>query len=105
VDARHKAGHDELCWRAPVYLLLFESDSQDEVGDIFLKRIKRICPSGKSATARAFPCPAPFAKIFPFAAIPNQIYIDSILSLRGALAIVTNVGAGCGGRGSARAHQ
>jgi hypothetical protein len=43
-----------------------EAAPQDEVGDIFLRRIKLICPSGKSATARVFACPAPFAKIFLF---------------------------------------
>jgi hypothetical protein len=30
VDARHKAGHDELLLKAPFHWLLFESDSQDE---------------------------------------------------------------------------
>jgi REP element-mobilizing transposase RayT len=35
VDARHKAGHDELRHRDRFHWLLFESDSQDEVRDIF----------------------------------------------------------------------
>jgi hypothetical protein len=29
VDARHKAGHDELCGKALFYWLLFESDSEE----------------------------------------------------------------------------
>jgi hypothetical protein len=35
-----------------------------------------ISPSGKSAVAHDFACPAPFAKIFPFAPDPNQ-FTDS----------------------------
>jgi hypothetical protein len=46
------------------------------------------------------PGPVPFAKIFRFAATPNHLYKPAIPSRTGALAIVTNVGAGCGGRGS-----
>ena len=45
-------------------------------------------------------CQAPLLKIFLFPSTPNQLYKCRVLSRRGALAIVTNVGAGCGGRGS-----
>jgi hypothetical protein len=45
--------------------------------------------------------PASPAKIFRFAATPNHPYKSRHpVPPRGALAIVTNVGAGCGGRGS-----
>jgi hypothetical protein len=37
-------------------------------------------------------------KIFRFSIAPNQRHRSRILLRRGALAIVTNVGAGCGGR-------
>ena len=47
--------------------------------------------------------PAPHAKIIRFAATPNHPYNSRHPVLRrGALAIVTNVGTGCGGRGSVR---
>jgi hypothetical protein len=47
------------------------------------------------------PCPALPSKTFPFPASPNQTYIRRRpVPIRGALAIVTNVGMGCGGRGS-----
>jgi hypothetical protein len=46
-------------------------------------------------------CPAPFAKIFRFAFDPTQLLIHLIPSQEGALAIVTDVGAGSGGRGCA----
>jgi hypothetical protein len=47
------------------------------------------------------PCPVPLAKIFRFARRANQTYkLRRPVLQRGALAIVTNVGAGCGGRGS-----
>jgi hypothetical protein len=42
------------------------------------------------------PSPAPFAKIFRFAADPNHFYIPAVPPHRGALAS----GAGCDGRGS-----
>jgi hypothetical protein len=51
-----------------------------------------------------FACPAPLAKIFLFFRNANQAYDLLSRSERGALAIVTNVGAGSGGRGSARAQ-
>ena len=64
---------------------------------------KRLCPptdfclSGKSLKI----CPALPRKIFRFAATPNHPYKSRHpVPVRGALAIVTNVGAGCGGRGS-----
>ena len=38
------------------------------------------------------PCPAPFVKIFRFAADPNQQYIAHRPVPQGALAIVTNAG-------------
>jgi hypothetical protein len=45
------------------------------------------------------PCPDLFAKIFRFAIPPNHFYIPAIPSHReGRFAIVTDVGAGCGGR-------
>jgi hypothetical protein len=45
--------------------------------------------------------PVPRAKINRFALAPNQHYnLRYPGPRRGALAIVTNVGAGCGGRGS-----
>jgi hypothetical protein len=54
-----------------------------------------ICPTGKSATARAFDCPVPFAKIFLFSRTPNQIYIPCHpVPLEGRIAIVTDVGHG-----------
>ena len=38
-------------------------------------------------------CPAPFAKIFPFAADPNQLHIPHrLVPLEGRIAIVTNAG-------------
>jgi len=44
--------------------------------------------------------PVPFAKIFPFPADPNHFYIRSRpVPLEGRIAIVTDVGTGCGGRG------
>src|SRR5438105_5399224 len=49
------------------------------------------------------PCPVSAAKIIRFAANPNHAYNSRHpVPRRGALAIVTNVGAGCGGRGSVR---
>src|SRR5687767_5569034 len=61
-------------------------------------------PTGKSVRQPRFPrqviyfC---FSEIFHFTPAPNQIYIHRCpVPFRGALAIVTNVGAGCGGRGS-----
>jgi len=44
------------------------------------------------------PCPAPFAKIFPFAITPNQIYILCRLIPRGAYRDRHGRGMGCGGR-------
>jgi hypothetical protein len=47
--------------------------------------------------------PVPFEKIFRFRRRANHRYrLAHPVPLRGALAIVTNVGAGCGGRGSVR---
>jgi hypothetical protein len=54
----------------------------------FLKRIKLIWPV-QSDLRKYFPSPVTQIKSISLA----------VLSLRGALAIVTNVGAGCGGRG------
>jgi hypothetical protein len=52
------------------------------------------------------PCPVSDAKIFRFAADPNHPYNSRHPVLRrGALAIVTNVGTGCGGRGSVGAKD
>src|ERR1700738_4065612 len=64
-----------------------------------LNRIKVICPTGKSANS----CPVPSQKIFRFAIDPTRIYILAILAhSEGRFANVTDVGAGCGGRGGAR---
>jgi hypothetical protein len=50
--------------------------------------------------------PASVAKIIRFAATPNHPYnARHPVPRRGALAIVTNVGAGCGGRGSVRRER
>jgi hypothetical protein len=51
------------------------------------------------------PCPVLWAKIFLFFRSGKSGYDLPSRSERGALAIVTNVGAGSGGRGSARAHE
>jgi hypothetical protein len=52
------------------------------------------------------PCPASAAKIFRFVTDPNHPYNSCHPVLRrGALAIVTNVGTGCGGRGSVGASS
>jgi hypothetical protein len=51
-------------------------------------------------------CPAPFAKIFPFAAGPNQMHVHRCLvPIRGAIARRHERGAGCGGRESVRRCQ
>jgi hypothetical protein len=57
-------------------------------------------PDGQFLRFGSFGCPALWQKIFRFPRRANQIY-DSPhpASIRGALAIVTNVGAGCNGRG------
>jgi hypothetical protein len=48
-----------------------------------------------------FACPAPPTKIFLFSPDPNQFYKPAVLSrYEGRIAIVTDVGIGCGGRGS-----
>ena len=53
------------------------------------------------AIQRDLPCPAPLRKIFRLTRRANQNYKPRHLVLkRGALAIVTNVGTGCGGRDS-----
>jgi hypothetical protein len=50
---------------------------------------------------RDLPCPASPAKIYRFAQDPNHPYNSRHpVPVEGALAIVTNVGAGRGGRGS-----
>jgi len=47
-------------------------------------------------------CPAPFEKIFWFSENPNQLYnLRHPAHTEGRFAIVTDVGAGCGGRISA----
>ena len=52
------------------------------------------------------PCPVSTAKIFRFVTDPNHPYKSRHpVPRRGALAIVTNVGAGCGGRGSVRRER
>jgi hypothetical protein len=57
------------------------------------------CLTGKSVKS----CPAPSNKIFLFSGDPKSVQNSRHpVPLRGALAIVTNVGAGCGGRGSVR---
>jgi uncharacterized membrane protein YccF (DUF307 family) len=38
VDARHKAGHDELCNRAPFHWLLFESDSEENLASLVCRQ-------------------------------------------------------------------
>jgi hypothetical protein len=54
-------------------------------------------PPGKSLIS----CPAPFAKRFLFSPDPNQIYnLRCPDPKEGRFAIVTDVGQGCGGRGS-----
>jgi hypothetical protein len=54
-------------------------------------------PTGKSPKV----CPSPRAKIFRFRRRANHLYrFAPSRSARRALAIVTNVGMGCGGRGS-----
>jgi hypothetical protein len=51
-------------------------------------------------------CPAPFAKIFSFAIDPNHLFIlRHPVPREGTLAIVTDVGAGSGGRGCAFDEQ
>src|SRR5712664_1448561 len=61
--------------------------------------------TGKSVVL-ANSCPAPFAKIFPFAADPNQMHIHHrLVPIRGAIARRHERGAGCGGRGSVRRCQ
>src|SRR5256886_15050144 len=52
------------------------------------------------------PRPVPHTKIFRFVTDPNHPYNSCHpVPPRGALAIVTNVGAGCGGRGSVRREK
>jgi hypothetical protein len=52
-------------------------------------------PTGKSVHR----CPAPREKIFWFSEDPNHLYIRDVPShTEGRFAIVTDVGAGCGGR-------
>jgi hypothetical protein len=54
-------------------------------------------PTGKSAKT----CLAPFAKIFWFSEHPNHLISAAIPArTEGRIAIVTDVGRGCGGRGS-----
>jgi hypothetical protein len=48
------------------------------------------------------PCQAPFAKIFPFSANPNQMHIRTVPAHKRGVAHVTKRGAGCGGRGGVR---
>jgi hypothetical protein len=55
----------------------------------FLKRINLICPVQSH-----------LQKYFASRLTQIRSISSAVLSLRGALAIVTNVGAGCGGRGS-----
>jgi hypothetical protein len=59
-------------------------------------------PDGQISRVRQFGCPAPFAKIFPFSADPNQMHIQDVPSHRGAIARRHERGAGCGGRESVR---
>jgi hypothetical protein len=67
----------------------------------FLNRINVIALSGKSAKF----CQAPFTKIFWFSERPNQFYSPAIPPRqKGRFAIVTDVGAGCGGREAARTN-
>ena len=64
--------------------------------------LRQIDPTGKSPKV----CPAPFAKIFPFAADPNQMHIHHrLVPIRGAIARRHERGAGCGGRESVRRWQ
>jgi hypothetical protein len=69
-----------------------------------LERIKPFACRANQRRLLLSPVQPLLQKYFP--SPPPQIKSISIPipSLRGALAIVTNVGAGCDGRGSARAH-
>jgi hypothetical protein len=62
----------------------------------FLSRFNVFHPWGKSAKS----CQVLSVKIFLFSEDPNHFTSIAIPFRRGALAIVTNVGTGCGGRGS-----
>ena len=56
------------------------------------------CPTGKSLAVPFF-CRVPCAKIFRFAPDPNQTYnARRLIPHEGRIAIVTDVGMGCGGR-------
>ncbi len=60
----------------------------------------RPCLTGKSRAVPFF-CRAPRAKIFRFADDPNQTYkFRRLIPHEGRIAIVTDVGMGCGGRDS-----
>ena len=60
----------------------------------FVEIIRLICPW-------QIACPAPFAKIFRFPSRANHLLISRhAVPREGALAVVTDVGMGCGGRGS-----
>jgi hypothetical protein len=67
----------------------------------FLSRFNVFHPSGKSAKS----CQVLSVKIFLFSEDPNHFTSIAIPFRRGALAIVTNVGTGCGGRGSVGAQS
>jgi len=59
----------------------------------------RDCRANRLGNIRSL-CPVPFEKIFWFSEDANHFISAIVLSfVRGALAIVTNVGTGCGGRG------
>jgi hypothetical protein len=60
-----------------------------------------ICPSGKSAATRAFALSSPVEKNISVFPKPNHFYKHRHpVPHEGRFAIVTDVGTGCGGRGS-----
>jgi hypothetical protein len=60
-----------------------------------------ICPSGKSAATRVFVLSSPVAKNISVFPKPNHFYKRRHpVPHEGRFAIVTDVGTGCGGRGS-----
>jgi hypothetical protein len=64
-----------------------------------------LVPDGQITSDFPKSCQAQESKIFLFAFHPNHFTSLAIRFRRGALAIVTNVGTGCGGRGSVGAQS
>jgi hypothetical protein len=77
------------------------STARELARPILLKRFNEFCPSGKSLNS----VQPHLQKYFGFAVGQISASTPAILSRRGALAIVTNVGAGCGGRGQRQARK